>query len=119
MAGDLKRRLGMRIRAARQRRGLTQEELGARLRRTTETVSNLERGRVLPSLPTLEVLCRVLELPLRELFEEMPGRQRSGARLRIEARLGRVLDGMTDREAELALRMVELLVGRGESGRKP
>ncbi|MBF0394540.1 MAG: helix-turn-helix transcriptional regulator, partial [Alphaproteobacteria bacterium] len=70
MTTDLKPLLGVRLRAARQARGLTQEQLAERIERTVETVSNIERGRNLPGLDTLEILAAVLDMPLAALFAD-------------------------------------------------
>ena len=47
---DLKERLSTTVQLARKRLGMTQEELAAAIERTPESVSNIERGRQLPSL---------------------------------------------------------------------
>lgn len=52
--------IGTVAREARQKAGLTQEEVAERTRLATEVYGRLERGNMLPSLPTLMRLCRVL-----------------------------------------------------------
>jgi transcriptional regulator with XRE-family HTH domain len=66
---------GTRLRALRERRGMSQEELanvvsghGGRL--TSRYVSDLERGLKAPTLTMLLKLCRALETPLMELLED-------------------------------------------------
>lgn len=66
-------RMGIRLRQKRKAKGLRQKEL-AKLVELSEThISNLERGRYLPSLPCLLRLCDVLgETPDYYLFGLLP-----------------------------------------------
>jgi transcriptional regulator with XRE-family HTH domain len=65
---DNKRQIGMRVRAYRLERHLTQEQLAERLERSVETISNLERGKSLPSEATLRRLARCLDVSLQDLL---------------------------------------------------
>lgn len=106
MVVELKKQIGIRVRAARRQRGLTQEQLAERVERTVAAISNIERGSSLPTLATLDTIARRLEVPLRDLFEET----RNGrGRLETEMRLKSLLSTLNDEEAEIALRHVELV----------
>jgi transcriptional regulator with XRE-family HTH domain len=59
---QLARHLGRLTRAARDRLGLTQEEVAERVGIVTEVYGRLERGLMLPSMRTLRKICRVLGL---------------------------------------------------------
>jgi transcriptional regulator with XRE-family HTH domain len=65
--------VGRRIRAIRKRRGLTQEQLAARIERSAETVSALERGRNMPTLGILRRLAVALDVPIRDFFAPAGG----------------------------------------------
>lgn len=52
--------MGLRIRLKRKEQGLRQKELAARLGLSDNHISNIERGKYLPSLPCLLRLCDVL-----------------------------------------------------------
>jgi len=54
--------LGKSLREARERAVLTQEEVADRVGLATEVLGRLERGSMLPSVPTLRELCRVLRV---------------------------------------------------------
>jgi transcriptional regulator with XRE-family HTH domain len=54
--------LGAAIRAARERAGLTQEEVASRLEMHPMTYGGIERGRLLPSVSTLTQLCVMLKI---------------------------------------------------------
>ena len=69
--------LGLRIRAHRLERRLTQEQLAEKLDRSVEAVSNLERGLSLPNPATLHRLAAVLDVPAEDLLVERSGRNRS------------------------------------------
>lgn len=56
------------IRTIRKRRGLTQAELAERIGRLPNAVSELERGRSLPTLDTLRRLAVALHVPMRNFF---------------------------------------------------
>lgn len=108
MTEDLKRRVGKRLRALRERRGLTQEQLAEAIDCSVDTVGNIERGRTVAALETLDRLSRHLAVPLSEFFDD--GVPTSPARAGTEAQIRDVLRGLTDREAEAALRLIETLL---------
>lgn len=58
--------IGFQLRIARTRRGLTQAELGTRCGVTQTELSNIEKGKRLPSLPLFFRFAQVLELPLEQ-----------------------------------------------------
>lgn len=67
---ELLAELGQRIRAARDIRGLSQEELAARAKINNSFLSQLERGLKAPSLKTLDAIARSLEVPISQLFAD-------------------------------------------------
>ncbi len=60
--------VGRRLQRAREKRGLTQQELARKLRVHPMTVSKWERGEQLPNFAKLEMLVRYLDLNLHWLF---------------------------------------------------
>jgi transcriptional regulator with XRE-family HTH domain len=66
---DTKARLGLRLKAIRKATKLTQDELAARIGRSVDAVSNIERGKSLPSFSTIDQLSRALDIPLKNLFD--------------------------------------------------
>jgi len=105
---DLKNNLGARIRAFRQLRNLTQEQVAAEVERTPEAISNIERGRSLPSLETLDRLARAMNVPIAELFEnERTGLSRQ--RIEQEAKLRLLSQSLADEDLEIAVGQAEVL----------
>lgn len=72
-AKDSLRTLGKRIRALRERRGLTQEDFARRSGISISFASLLERGERSPSYDTLVQVAAALEVPLAELFRDFSG----------------------------------------------
>jgi transcriptional regulator with XRE-family HTH domain len=111
MNGDFEKNLGSKIRIARQRAGLTQEELAARVARTPESVSNIERGQQEPSIRTIQSLARELGVPVSEFFEDDESSSAtSGQRLELEFRLRDLARGLTDRDLAIAVAQVNVLL---------
>ncbi|XXF78126.1 helix-turn-helix transcriptional regulator [Myxococcaceae bacterium GXIMD 01537] len=64
--------IGQTARAARQRRGLSQEQVAEALLIPTLAYARLERGKLLPSVPTLCLLAEVLGLSADALMGRTP-----------------------------------------------
>src|ERR1700722_16332347 len=77
-SNELRRRFGARLQSLREKRGLTQEELAAKIGRSVDTVGNIERGINATKLETGQRLARSLGIPLRDLFDIDAGSQTSG-----------------------------------------
>jgi transcriptional regulator with XRE-family HTH domain len=105
MSSDLKQRIGQRVRALRESRGLTQEQLAEAIDRSVQTVSNIERGRRLATLDAIEGMAQSLNVPISDFFDE--GRVTSPNRAGVEARIRDVVRDLNDLEAEVALHLVE------------
>ena len=67
---ESRRRVGIKLRLARQTKGLTLKELAHRAQCSESLLSKVENGRALPSLPLLHRLVRVLQTNISWLFEE-------------------------------------------------
>jgi len=60
--------IGVRIREAREERGLTQRGLAQRIKRRQATISDFERGHMQPDATTLVVLAEELHKPIAYFF---------------------------------------------------
>ena len=49
---------------------MKQEELATAIDRTVESISNLERGKSLPSFETLAKIAQTLDVPVRDFFDD-------------------------------------------------
>ena len=107
---SLKRRVGHRIKLARLRRGLSQEDLAEHLDRSVAAVSNIERGRTLPSFVTLERLARALDIPVRDFFDFGPeADDNNPKRSRLVTELVEATRHLSDADLEVALELVQAL----------
>lgn len=70
-ASDVKKPagLGARVEKRRHELGLTQEQLGARIKVTKGQVSRIESGQSTPSLATLRLLSKALRLTSSDLLD--------------------------------------------------
>ena len=68
------RELGLRIRKARLKQNLSQEELAAKCNLTREYVSLIENGHKQPSLETLLILIDRLNVSIQDILENSPHR---------------------------------------------
>jgi len=82
----MKRTVGLRVREARKAAGLTQDALAVRLDRTVESISNLERGKSLPSLEGLAAIARGLGLRLSDLVADIEADAVDREQVELESR---------------------------------
>jgi len=77
---DLRVQFGRRLRALRIERELTQEDLANAAGVSTVFISSIERGKYAPSFDNLTKLARVLDVPVKDLFDfadvgSLPGKR--------------------------------------------
>lgn len=65
---DIGKQIGDRIRSARERRGMTQDELGQRIGKTKTAISGYENGKRAIHLTELPELAKALEVPIAYFF---------------------------------------------------
>lgn len=107
---SLKDRVASRIKTIRKLRGLTQEQLAQRTDRTVFAISQLERGRSLPSFETLERLSAALEVPVRDFFDEdSEAEGMSAQRLGLTTELADRVRSMADDQLAATLRVIEAI----------
>lgn len=115
---DLKQHIGLRVKAARLKHDLTQEQLGERIEKTAESISNIERGRVAPPLETLHNIAIQLDTPLTYFVEGVTDeRQVTQSRLEIENELRRLGEELTDDEMRLTVAIVGAIRAQRRAGR--
>jgi transcriptional regulator with XRE-family HTH domain len=74
MYEKLSQQIGNNVRVARHRAGLSQTEVAEAIHMPAMVFSRLERGRLLPSVPTLVGLCDVLHVSVDFILGSAAGR---------------------------------------------
>jgi transcriptional regulator with XRE-family HTH domain len=108
---DLKRKFGIRLRAIRKEAGLTQDELAASIGRSVDAISNIERGKSLPSFEMVLEFSRALNLELSVLFD-LDGPTRSHRQVMLLERLAAVAITLDEVDLEIAVEQVEVIARR-------
>ncbi len=90
------------------RSGLSQEQLAERMSWSTETVSNLERGKTIPTLRSLLSLSDVLEFDLSQVLNQVALRREiAPERALQEAQLLDLLRSADDQKLQLLLELAK------------
>lgn len=110
MSKHLKTYIGGQVKTLRKQSGLTQADLGEKIGRTAEAISNVETGKSLPSLDTLISMSEALGIPLTDFFPSGSfDPNRSANRLKLEAEALALLRGLTDSQLTVALAQIKAL----------
>lgn len=90
---DTKAQLGLRIKAYRKQANLSQAELAEKIGKSDDALSNIERGKSLPSFEMIELLSKALNIPLRDFFDfdVRPSSSRHAQLMEELTAIGRVL----------------------------
>lgn len=109
--------LGKNIRVARYTRGLTQSVVAARVGKSVETISNIERGNVLPGVETLVALGNALKVSPGSLLNGLgeADADRSGEADRRIAPLVRVAVGLDDDALRQLISLATFLASRSRN----
>lgn len=84
MKNQIKKSLAFKVKALRENAGLTQEELASKCNVSWRTVSNLERGLVVPDLIMLIEIAKIFNTSLNDLLSFKPDSSKSKSRLERE-----------------------------------
>jgi transcriptional regulator with XRE-family HTH domain len=106
--------LGARLKALRDKRGLTQQQLGDRLKAAPSRISRYESGGAVPEAETLVTLATVLEVSLDELLlGRASGTEDDGVRdVRLRERM-RELEKVDRKYRDAAIEVIDAFVVKG------
>lgn len=113
MAGDMKSALAVRLKDARRKAKLSQEELAEKVGRSVDGISNIERGINLPSLDTLIDICGALSISAAVLVEELQSPAKPSERQELEWRLRSLCHNLPERDLSLAIDLIAAVRRQG------
>lgn len=100
------RAVGQRIKAAREKKGLTQEELAARVEISPTHVSVIERGTKIPRMDTFVAIANVLEVSADSLLVDVVDHAVESA----ASELSGLMENLPRKEKERILKVVSAMV---------
>ncbi len=108
MSTQVKHKIGLRVKAARTQKGLTQAQLAEAIDKAFETISNIERGKTAPNFSTLADIADVLGLPMREFFD-VEDVDVSDTRQRLLMQVNSMISDLDDRQLSLLVKLGKVL----------
>ena len=109
MKDDIKKSLGIKVRSMRENAGLTQEELATICDVSWRTISNLERGLVVPDLLMVVKIAKRFHVSIDEMMGENFSAQKSIRRLEDENIIIEKIRNMDDRLLGYVIDQLNLL----------
>jgi transcriptional regulator with XRE-family HTH domain len=110
MGKNLNQTISIKVQTLRKLRGITQEQLAEKIDKTVETVSNIERGKKLPGLATLDSIRMALGVSLSELID-VSSKKPDRGQLALETKAKFLLSKMNKKELSIAVAQLEALLG--------
>lgn len=105
------KKLGVRLRAVREKRKLTQEELAEMIGMSNNFISNIERNYSIPSLETLVKICNALEItPDYVLLDSI-----YTAKEYLKDDIARMLEKCSEKDIKLIAKFINLLIDEQKS----
>lgn len=101
---------GARVKLLRKQAGLTQAQLAEQIDKTTDTVSNIERGFSAPRLSTANAISKALNVEIAELFQFTPSPPGKRAHKDAVERFAKMLLEFDDASITTMLNLVEAAV---------
>jgi len=107
---ELTEAVGALIRAQRQVKGWTQNDLADHTGRSLQLIGRIERGAAAPSFETLDALARALDVSVGDFFQV--GRFRAGNSDRALARIVIQLSQLSNQDLEWAEKLLKVALER-------
>ncbi len=117
MKEDIKKSLGIKVRSLRENAGMTQEELASVCDVSWRTISNLERGLVVPDLLMIYKIAKRFRISIDEMMGLNFSGRKSVRRLETENGIIEKIKMMDDRLLDYAADWLNLLLKHFTSGK--
>lgn len=119
MDANWKLEIGLKVRAAREARGMTQEQLAEAINQATRTISYLETGKKMPTLTTLLQVASALRRSLEAFLPSTSGEEADPVIVQAEARLSEILRNLSTKDIDLVVGHADLVLRtRGREGQR-
>lgn len=112
MKENIKKYLGLKVKVLRETSHLTQEELSVICDVSWRTISNLERGLVIPELPMILKIAHHFKVPLDELLNTNISDKKTLLRLEKELLVSEKIKSVDDRLLNYLEEEIDLLLRR-------
>ncbi|MCL2473879.1 MAG: helix-turn-helix domain-containing protein [Alphaproteobacteria bacterium] len=109
MSINTKKNMGLRIKAIRSARKMTQEQLAEKVGISTEAISNIERGVNFPSFDNLIIIANVLNCQISDIVDN-PSKGKKHKRIAAEAEIIGIIKALPDDKVNMAEKLVAALV---------
>jgi transcriptional regulator with XRE-family HTH domain len=112
---DVLARFAAMVRAGRRAKHLTQEQLAAAAGVSSESISNIERGKFAPTFEVLLALVTSLHLDVTSIFGSVPRSKKATAqRLNDEAGIALIIRDLEDRQVGLLFDIAKAVRDRAD-----
>ena len=110
MVSNIKTIIGTKVKNARSGAHLTQEQLAFDIEVSIETISNVERGKVLPSIDTLLKISQKFQFPITDFFCGLDNKKIPIRRIEAETQILHNIKSLNDKELKLVSKQIEVLI---------
>ena len=110
MHDKLQKQIGLRIKELREASGYTQIQVAGLLLKSIETISNFERGKVMPGIPTLNAFCGKIGITLENFFSRVGITSELSNREKSLLRINEILMTMDDEDLEYVILQLQLII---------
>lgn len=108
---EIRKILGDRLSFFRKQKGFTQESLAAKIEKSVDTISNIERAKNAVSFEIVVMIASVLEVSLDDLMSFPNAGNRKSNDYKYLKRVIKALDGKSEKVKSVAVKVLEEVCG--------
>ncbi len=101
--------IGRKVKKARKQKGISQASLAEKIERSVDTISHIERGLSLPTIETVILLSRELDIPLHHLLDLPNPNEKDNRRLNQIEEIQAIVYNLSDSELNTVLKLLKAL----------
>ena len=108
---EIRKILGDRLTFFRKQKGFTQESLAAKIEKSVDTISNIERAKNAVSFEIVVMIASILEVSLDDLMSFPNAGNRKSSDYKYIKRVIKALDGKSEKVKSVAVKVLEEVCG--------